>query len=209
MYPALGLASVILLLSACGPTFEAEYQATQKELHQVKQQLAEMQKKLSAADHETRSRIFSLARRANTHLQATALDSTLIGSVQQEMALLVDSYAQLNDSQDITALTAQFYNHKLTLILELNRSRIQAYDRQYTACLSDLESQGKKNELSTMLCEVQADAAARKPRLQYQANLAAILRVGQKLLDDRRTDNRLDQQQLDNLYSAEVNKAKT
>jgi len=197
------------LLSACGPNFEAEYHATKEELLQVKLQLAEMQKKLSAADHETRGKIFSLARRANTHLQATTLDNNLISSVQQEMALLVDSYAQLNDSQDITALTAQFYTQKLALILELNRGRIHAYDRQYTACLSDLDSQGKKNELSTMLCEVQADAAARTPRQQYQANLAAILVLGQKLLDDRRNDSFLDQQQLDSLYNTEVNKSKT
>ena len=60
-----------------------------------------------------------------------------------------------------------------------------------------------------MLCEVQADAAARTPRQQYQANLAAILVLGQKLLDDRRNDSPLDQQQLDSLYNTEVNKSKT
>lgn len=206
MYRALGLAFAVMFISACGPTFEAEYHAAQKELAQVKLQLAQARNKLSAADHETRSKIFSLARRANSHLLATSLDNSLLSSIQQEMALLADSYAQLNDSQDVAALTAQFYTAKLSLILELNRGQIHSYDRQYTACLSDLDSQGKKNELSTMLCEVQADAAARKPRQQYLASLAGTLQLGKKLLDDRHSGNQLNPQTLESLFNAEINK---
>ena len=55
MYRAVGLAVAVIGLTACGPTFEAEYHATLKELEQVKLQLAEAQNKLSAADHETRN----------------------------------------------------------------------------------------------------------------------------------------------------------
>ncbi|MEH6823225.1 MAG: hypothetical protein V7629_04845 [Motiliproteus sp.] len=205
MYRALGLAFVVIGVSACGPNFEAEYRATQKELQQVKQQLAEAQHKLNAADHETRNKIFTLARRANTHLLAKSLDRNLIAAIQQEMALLVDSYAQLNSDQDITSLTAQFYADKLTLIRDLNRGQSSAYDRQYTTCLADLDSQGKKNQLSTMLCEVQADAAARKPRQQYLASLAATLQLGKKLADQRRADNTLDSTQLDTLFNSELN----
>lgn len=204
MYRALGLVFAVIWVSACGPNFEAEYHAAQKELEQVKLQLAEAQNKLNAADHETRNRIFTLARRANTHLLAASLDRNLIATIQQEMALLSDSYTQLNKNQDITSLTAQFYTAKLALILELNRGLSSAYDRQYTACLADLDSQGKKNQLSTMLCEVQADAAARKPRQQYLANLAATLHAGKKLLDDRRADNPLDPQQLETLFNTEI-----
>ncbi len=205
MYRALSLAFAVIGVSACGPNLEAEYRATQKELQQVKQQLAEAQNKLNAADHETRNKIFTLARRANTHLLAESLDSNLIGAIQQEMALLVDSYAQLNSNQDITSLTARFYADKLTLIRDLNRGQSNSYDRQYTACLADLDSQGKKNQLSTMLCEVQADAAARKPRQQYLASLAATLQVGKKLADDRRADITLDSPQLDTLFNTELN----
>tara|TARA_R110002096_G_scaffold110892_1_gene242262 strand:+ start:106 stop:747 length:642 start_codon:yes stop_codon:yes gene_type:complete len=204
MYRAVGLAVAVIGLTACGPTFEAEYHATLKELEQVKLQLAEAQNKLSAADHETRNRIFTLARRANTHLLASSLDTSLISNIQQEMSLLSESYAQLNKNQDITLLTALFYADKLSQILTLNKLRSTAYDRQYTACLSDLDSQGKKNELSTMLCEVQADAAARKPRQQYLANLNAIQQLGIKLLENRREDTQINQQQIENLYNTEL-----
>ena len=197
MYRAVGLAVAVIGLTACGPTFEAEYHATLKELEQVKLQLAEAQNKLSAADHETRNRIFTLARRANTHLLASS-------NIQQEMSLLSESYAQLNKNQDITLLTALFYADKLSQILTLNKLRSTAYDRQYTACLSDLDSQGKKNELSTMLCEVQADAAARKPRQQYLANLNATQQLGIKLLENRREDTQINQQQIENLYNTEL-----
>ncbi|MEH6470030.1 MAG: hypothetical protein V7752_02160 [Halopseudomonas sp.] len=206
MHRAAGLVLAAVLITACGPSYEAEYHAAQKELESVKQQLAEAQSKLSAADHETRSKIFSLARRANTHLRAKKLDANLISNIQQEMALLAASYAQLNSSHDITALTAQFYTEKLDLILQLNRQKSSGYDRQYNACLSDLDSRGKKNELSTMLCEVQADAAARKPRYQYIATLAATLAISKELRAARQADTTLEPAQLDSLFSEEMAK---
>ncbi len=204
MYRVAWLALTAALVTGCGPSFEAEYQATLKELDATKRLLAEAQQKLSAADHQTRSKIFALARRANTHLTAEPLDRTVIEKIQQEMALLSQSYAQFNAHQDLATLTAQFYADKLTLLLELEQDSRAAYDRQYTACLSDLDSQGKKNDLSTMLCEVQANAAGRKPSQRYSANLSALQQLGKQLMSARQLNTPLEPQQLEQQYQIQV-----
>ncbi len=193
----------LALISGCGPSYEAEYQAAQQELAATRQQLAEAQQKLNAADHETRNRIFLLARRSNNQLNAENPDSAIISKVQEEMQqLLSDSYATHNNPQDLSALTAKLYSDKLTLILDLRRQSRSAYDRQLDVCLSALDSPLKKNDLSIMLCEVQAEAAARKPSQLYTANLTALNRIGNQLLTARQSDSQFSQLQIDDLFGA-------
>ncbi|RDE22516.1 hypothetical protein DV711_07935 [Motiliproteus coralliicola] len=196
----------VLLLSGCGPSYEEEYKATLAELQSVKTQLAEAQRKLSAADNENRSKIYLLVRRAQNHIGDEDFDREVIVKVQQEMKLLLESYRQLNSNSDLTAITATFYTDKLNLLLQLRRDSGIAYDRQYNACLSDLDSQGKKTELSTMLCEVQADAARRKPKQQLLANLMAFKVLGDLLQDARQNDTPTTSLELEQRYKAELNK---
>ncbi|WP_421869206.1 hypothetical protein [Motiliproteus sp.] len=196
----------VLLVSGCGPSYEEEYKATLAELQRVKAQLAEAQRKLSAADNETRSKIFLLVRRAQNHIGDEDFDREVIDKVQQEMKLLLESYRQLNSQSDLTTITATFYSDKLSLLMQLRRDSGNAYDRQYNACLSDLDSQGKKTELSTMLCEVQADAARRKPKQQLLANLTAFKLMGDLLQDARQNDTPVTSPELEQRYKAEVNK---
>ena len=200
------LTALTFTLLGCGPSYEAEYQAALKELESVKLQLAEAQQKLSAADHETRSKIFLLVRRARNHLQSESLNRDIIDKIQQEMQLLAQSYAQLNSAEDLTAVTAGFYADKLSLLMELERESSIAYDRQYNACLSDLESQGKKNDLSTMLCEVQADAAGRNPRNQFLASLTAVNQISVELHQVRQQGGQVTSSELIQRFEAEVDK---
>lgn len=195
-----------ILLSGCGPSYEEEYKAAIAELEAVKTQLAEAQRKLSAADNETRSRIYLLVRRAKNHIGEDDFDREVIDKIQQEMKLLLDSYRQLNSATDLTTTTASFYNDKLALLLKLRADSVSAYDRQYNACLSDLDSQGKKTELSTMLCEVQADAARRKPKQQLLANLQAVKTLGQQLHSARQNDTEMSPVELETRYKGEVTK---
>ena len=179
---------LVALLLGCAPTYEEEYQAAQKEISALKLELAETQRKLKAADNEIRHKIFTLARRANNFLQASNLDTVELARLQQELAVHLDSYSQLNGNADQVALVARFYRDKLSAIVALQRDATRAYDRQYSSCLSDLDSQGKKNDLSTMLCEVQADVARKNPNEKLLASVTALLSVGRELLDSERLD---------------------
>lgn len=177
-----------LLLSGCIDTYEEQYLAAQQEIAALKLELAEARRKLKAADNEVRHKIFTLARRANNYLQSTSFDAVELTRLQQELAVHLDSYTQLNGSADQVALVARFYTAKLSAMLTLQRDATRAYDRQYNSCLSDLDGQGKKNELSTMLCEVQADVARKDPLEKLNASIAAVLSVGKGLLDSDRQE---------------------
>lgn len=192
------------LIGACSPSYEAEYNAALQELEATKHQLAILQQKLDNADHETRSKIYTLVRRASNHLKAEEIDTAIVDMIQQELSLLSDSYSQLNNETDLTAVTAQFYSDKLQLILELKQQSSRAYDRQYTACLADLDSSGNKNDLSTMLCEVQANAAGRQPQQQFSAHLMAFKQQSKHLKTARQDDSSVSTQQLENQYRAVV-----
>ena len=185
LLPAILLAS---LLSGCIDTYEEQYLAAQQEISTLKSELAEARRKLKAADNEVRHKIFTLARRANNYLQAPTLDLAELDRMQQELSVHLQSYSQLNGTADQVALVAGFYRDKLAAILALQRDAARAFDRQYSSCLSDLDSQGKKNDLSTMLCEVQADVARKEPNEKLQATTAALLSVGRGLLDSERLD---------------------
>ena len=188
------------LIGACSPSYEAEYNATLQELEATKQQLAILKQKLDNADHETRSKIYTLVRRASNHLKAEELDTAIVDMIQQELSLLSDSYNQLNNKTDLTAITAQFYSDKLQLILELKQQSARAYDRQYTACLAGLDSSGSKNDLSTMLCEVQANAAGRQPQQQFNANLIAFKQQSKQLMAARKDNISVSAKQFESQY---------
>ncbi|MEH6650439.1 MAG: hypothetical protein V7707_10480 [Motiliproteus sp.] len=191
---------VSTLIGACSPSYEAEYNAALQELEATKQQLATLQQKLNSADHETRSKIYSLVRRASTHLNAKQMDTAIVDMIQQELSLLAKSYSQLNNSTGLAAVTARFYSEKLRLILDLKQQSARAYDRQYTACLADLDNRGSKTELSTMLCEVQANAAGRQPQLQLNANLIAFNQQSKHLKTARQNDSSISTEQLESQY---------
>ena len=201
-YRALPLGLFTLLLIGCGPSYETEYKAALAELETTKQALAEAQRKLNAADHETRSKIFSLVRRTKNHLAVEKIDSNMIDKIQQEMKLLTQSYAQLNGTGDLTATTAMFYSDKLAQLLQLQRDSSNAYNHQYNACLSDLDSKGNKSELSTMLCEVQADAAGREPRQRYEAHVESLRQIGEQLHRARLNDSPIAAERLENDFQA-------
>ncbi|WP_210395610.1 hypothetical protein [Motiliproteus sediminis] len=185
---ALSLLLITTLLAGCAPSFEEEYKAAQAEIASLKQQLAETQRKLRAADNEVRHKIFTLARRANNYLQSTTFDAAEIDRLHKELLVHLDSYTQLNGAADQVALVARFYTDKLDTILTLRKDAMRAYDRQYNACLSDLDSSGKKSDISTMLCEVQADVARKDPSTKLLASTAALIEVGRELLDSERQD---------------------
>lgn len=199
-----GLFTLCLVLGGCSPSYEAEYHATVKELEQVKQQLAVAQQKLNTADYEIRSKIYALAQRANKYLKASSLDTDTLDRLMHEMELLSQSYQQFNQRQDLTALTAQFYSQHLNQVLALHQDSQKAYDRQYTDCLSELDSKRDKNNLSSMLCEVQANAAGRESRLKHLAHLSALTTIGDQLLQARLDQTDLSQQQLQLSYRQHV-----
>lgn len=206
MYRVACIALIVTMISGCGPSYEAEYQAALKELKTTQKLLTKAQQKLESADNDTRRKIFSLARRANSVIREESFDSSIIDNIQQEMTLLSQSYAQLNSNQDLSALTAQFYSEKLAVLLELKHQSAAAYDHQYQVCLSDLEAQSKKNDLSTMLCQVQANAAGLKPRQRVTANRTALHQLSQQLKSTREFNTPPDPQQLEQQYQTLVDK---
>lgn len=175
----------LLLLSGCINSYEEEYRAALKELEATQQALAEAQQKLKAADNEIRHKVFTLARRINTYVQAEQLDLPALEQMSQEMTVHRDSHDQMGDAADLTGVVARFYKDKVDRVIGLRRDSLSAYDRQYTACLSDLDAKGGKNQLGTMLCEVQADVAKHDLEMRQQATVRALLKVGEALLKSR------------------------
>ena len=171
--------AAVFLLSGCEPSFKEEYEATLKELEATKQALAVAQTKLKAADNEMRHKIFTLIRRTNNHLQTSNLDLPLLSQTGQELKVHIDSYNQLTGQSDHVSVTAEFYYRKLDTIRELLKNSRSTYDRRYNECLTTLGNKGNKNELSSMLCEVQADVAKQKLSDELNASIKALLFVAE------------------------------
>ena len=177
MQRALVLIVAILLLSGCEPSFKEEYERTLKELEATKEALEVAQQRLKATDNEIRHNIFSLIRRSNTHLLTDKLDLTQINQTAQELQVHIDSYRQLSNQTDHVSVTSEFYLGKLTTIHQLLRDSRSAYNRQFNECLTGIEGKGGKNELSSMLCEVQADVAKQVFSDKLDASIKALVAV--------------------------------
>ena len=171
-----------LLTVGCEPSFKAEYEAVKQELDLTKQALAEAQEKLKAADNEIRHKIFTLIRSANNRLQTTDVDLSELNRIIQEMQVHRDSYTQLNSDQDHVAVTSSFYLDKLEAVVELIGQSRSTYNRRYNECLAGLEEKGGKNDLSGMLCDVQADMAKQTLANEVDAYIEALLAVTEKQL---------------------------
>jgi len=151
--------------------------------------LAVTKKKLQAADNEIRYKIFALLRKTNTHLQTSNLDLPLLRQITQELQVHIDSYRQLTDQSNHVTITAEFYHKKLEIIRELARNSRTTFDRRFNECLTGLDSKGGKNDLSTMLCEVQADVAKQELSKELDASIRALRLVSEQQVKAGRRAN--------------------
>ncbi len=186
----------ILLISGCEPSFKAEYEAVKQELAVTKLALEKANQKLKAADNEIRHKIFSLIRNGNNNLQSTDIDLAILNRIRQEMQVHIDSYTQLSKQPDHVSITANFYHKKLATVIEVIRNSRSTYNRRYNECLSSMQEDGSKNELSGMLCDVQADMAKETLVRELKANISALLKIsGQQLEAGRRAASSTTSQQ--------------
>ncbi|MEH6624972.1 MAG: hypothetical protein V7739_00870 [Motiliproteus sp.] len=187
MMRAILVTLIALLLAGCEPSFKDEYEAVKKELAATKLELTAAHEKLKAADNEIRHKIFSLIRSANNHLQSTDIDMSALNRIQQELQVHIDSYTQLTAQQDHVSITSNFYREKLISVMEILKNSRLTYNRRYNECLSSMDEKGGKNDISSMLCEVQADMAKEALTKELKANIKALLTVSdQQLLAGRR-----------------------
>lgn len=174
---------MLSLLSACEPSFKEEYEATKKELESTKAALAEAQDKLKAADNEIRHKIFTLIRRASNHLKSTDIEIDKLNQYAQELGVHIDSYAQLNEQPDHVSITAIFFTSKLDLINDLISQSRSIYNRRFNECLRGIgNEQQNKNELSNMLCEVQADVAKEEITKELEGSIYALQKITEEQL---------------------------
>lgn len=172
-----------LLLSGCEPSFKEEYEATLKELETTKAALAEAQEKLKSADNEIRHNLFTLMRRASNHLQSTDIEASRLKEYSQELVVHSESYLQLNPEADHVSTTAVFYAKQLESITTLLVESKQVYDRRFTECLRGIgNKQQSKNDLSNMLCEVQADVAKEDIEADLEASIKALATIFEEQL---------------------------
>ncbi len=177
------LFTALLLISACEPTFKQEYEATKLELEATKLALSQARQQLKAADNEIRHKIFTLIRRANTHLQSPDIELSKLKQYEQELQVHIDSYAQLNDAPDHVSETAAFYRAKLETIRNLLSNSRSAFNRRYNECVNAIDSKGgSQNELSAMLCEVQADVAQQALSNELDTTIKSLLFVTEQQL---------------------------
>lgn len=173
----------LVLLTGCEPSFKAEYEATLKELENTKVALAQAEERLKAADNEIRHKIFSLMRRSSNHIQSQDLQTSKLNQYTQELGVHIDSYTQLNEAEDHVSITANFFADKLDRIADLRGDAELVYDRRFTECLRGIGNQQQsKNELSNMLCEVQADVAKEELEVELNASIHALLQISEAQL---------------------------
>ncbi|MCW8886283.1 MAG: hypothetical protein OQK12_13685 [Motiliproteus sp.] len=185
----IALTLATFLMVGCEPSFKEEYEAVKQELEATQLALADAQQKLKAADNEIRHKIFTLIRSANNRLQSPDIDLSEINRIVQEMQVHRDSYTQLNTEQDHVAATSEFYLDKLEAVVELIAKSRSTYNRRYNECLAGMEETGGKNDLSGMLCDVQADMAKQALANEVDAYIEALLAIGQKQLKAGRRSN--------------------
>ncbi|OMH30265.1 hypothetical protein [Motiliproteus sp. MSK22-1] len=209
MQRALVLIAAIFLISGCEPSFKEEYESTLKELEETKKALGIAQQRLKAADNEIRHNIFSLIRKSNTHLLTDKLDLAQIDQIAQELQVHIESYQQLAGQTDHVSVTSEFYLGKLTVIYDLIRNSRAAYNRQFNECLTGIESKGGKNDLSSMLCEVQADVARQEFNNKLDASIKALLVVTKQQVQAGRqaASTTASSADLEQRFKAEVKKA--
>lgn len=205
--------ALTLLLAGCEPSFKEEYQATLKELETTKAALAVAEERLKAADNEIRHNIFSLMRRASNHLRSQEIEPNKLNQYAQELSVHIDSYQQLNSTDDHVSITAVFYANKLDQISDLREQTSQVYDRRFTECLRGIGTQQNKHELSNMLCEVQADVAKEDLESQLHASVKALLTITEAQLEAgrRSTSSAITANELEKRFKSLVaeNKEKT
>ncbi len=171
------------LLAGCEPSFKEEYEATLKELQNTQAKLDEALEKLRAADSEIRHNIFTLMRRASNHLRSNDIEINRIKSLSQELLVHIESYVQLNKEADHVSVTASFYANKLQNITDLLQESRLVYDRRFNECLRGIgNKQQSKNELSNMLCEVQADVAREALNENLHASIYALSAIFEEQL---------------------------
>ncbi len=180
-FPLVGF--VLLFLAGCGQSYEAEYQAAQQEIHELKVALSEAERKLKAADSDTRLKLLTLMRRIQNALQGTTVDRDRLKRYVEELQIHSDSYVQMASSDDTLAIASTFFAEKTALLLsQLNQSSA-AYDKRYFECVAELETQeNDSNRLNTMLCEVQADVARAKQKQQTEASQKTLLFIAEQLM---------------------------
>lgn len=165
-------------LSGCEPSFKEEYESTLKELQKTQTELHEAKEKLRAADSEIRHNIFTMMRRASNHLRSTLIETNRIKTLSQELTLHIESYLQLSPEPDHVSVTAIFFADKLEQIIQLLQESKSAYDRRFTECLRGIGTQqNSKNDLSNMLCEVQADVAKDAIQTSLEGSIFALTNI--------------------------------
>lgn len=172
----LWLLATVLLISGCEPSYKEDYEALKRELEVTRQELLAVREQLKATNNEIRHRIFTLIRRSNTHLRQNLGDIEFerLREYMQEMQVHIDSYQQLNTEPDHVSSTANFYQKKLQQVNNLLKDSRSAYNRQYNQCKSSIEGRG---DVSTMLCEVQADMAKQELQTELLASIEALEQI--------------------------------
>ncbi len=180
---ALLVGFVLSTLAGCGPSYEAEYRAAQQELHELKIALSVAERKLKAADSDTRLKLLTLMRRIQHALQGTTVDRDRIKRHIEELQIHSDSYVQMANSDDPLAIASAFYAEKTAVLLSQLDQSSAAYDKRYFECVAGLDKQGEdNNRLNTMLCEVQADVARAKQKRQTEISQKTLLFIAEQLM---------------------------